>query len=126
MDKKRILLIDDEKDLSETVVFQLESKGYEVIAAYDGMEGLKKAKEGKFDLIILDVMMPKLDGYQVCRMLKFDKNYSKIPIIMLTALGGKEDREWGKKVNADAYMAKPFDIEELTVKIQSFLGRSIE
>ena len=104
-----ILVVDDEIQMVEMIKMRLEAYGYEIITAYDGIEGLNKAKKEKPDLILLDLMLPKLDGYQVCRMLKFDKTLNKIPIIMLTALGGKEDREWGKKVNADGYITKPFD-----------------
>jgi len=114
---KRILIVDDEPQLVEMVKMRLEANNYEVIVAHDGMEALEKARKGEPDLIILDLMLPKLDGYQVCRMLKFDRALSKIPIIMLTALGKKEDREWGKKVKADAYIIKPFNAEELLERV---------
>ena len=118
---KKILLIDDEPELVEMVKMRLETNGYEVIIAYDGQEALEKARKEKPDLIILDLILPKLDGYQVCRMLKFDRTTSKIPIIMLTALSQKEDREWGKRVNADAYITKPFESEELMEKIKELI-----
>ncbi len=123
-EKKRILIVDDETDLLETLSMRLQANNYDVITAVDGMEGLNKAKKEKPDLIVLDILMPKLDGYQVCRMLKFDKNLNKIPIIMLTALDKQEDKEWGKKVNADAYMTKHFEAQELLDKIKFLLGKA--
>ena len=120
---KKILVVDDETQMVEMLKMRLEASNYTVTTASDGMEGLSKAKSDNPDLIILDLMLPKLDGYQVCRMLKFDKTLAKIPIIMLTALGEREDREWGKKVKADSYLTKPFDTEELLEKIKSLIGK---
>jgi len=117
----KILVVEDESHMLQRIKIRLEANSYEVITASDGQEGLNKAREERPDLIILDIMLPKLDGYQVCRMLKFHKKYSKIPIIMLTALGQKDDREWGGKVNADMYMTKPFQAEELLEKIKSLI-----
>lgn len=122
MAKKRILVVDDEKQLVDMLKMRLEANNYEVIAAYDGMEALECSRKQKPDLIVLDLMLPKLDGYQVCRMLKFDKATHKIPIVMLTALSQKEDREWGKKVNADVYITKPFNAEELLEKIKVLIS----
>lgn len=116
--KKRILLIEDEKDLLEMVRFRLEVSGYEVLAAYDGQEGLDKARKEKPDLIILDVMLPKMDGYKVCRMLKFDEKYKNIPIIMFTARAQDSDRKLGEEVGADGYVTKPFEPEVLLAKIK--------
>ncbi|MFH1791222.1 MAG: response regulator [Candidatus Omnitrophota bacterium] len=121
---KKILVVEDEEALAELVKARLEAKGYAVSNAFDGMEALDKARKEKPDLIILDLMIPKLDGYQVCRMLKFDKVLNRVPVIMLTALDKREDKEWGKKVKADAYMTKPFDGEELTDKVHSFIGKA--
>lgn len=91
--KKRILLIEDEKDMAYAVTLQLEAKGYEVIAAFDGRDGLDKARTKKPDLIILDLMLPKIDGYKVCRMLKFDNKYKNIPIILFTARAQDSDKK---------------------------------
>lgn len=121
-DKKRIMIVDDEKDLVETLTFRLEAAGYEVLAAFDGQEGLEKVRREKPDLILLDVMMPKLDGYQVCRMLKFDEKFKKTPVIMLTARGQEQDKNTGKTVGADAYMTKPFDSKALLDKIKELIG----
>lgn len=121
MSKKRILVIDDEVEIVSALQIILEHAGYEVLTASEGMEGLIKAKEQKPDLVVLDLLMPKLNGYQVCRMLKFDKAYSHIPIIMLTALSSKDDQEWGRKTNADDYIIKPFESKDLINKIKALL-----
>ena len=92
-----------------------------MITAKGGMEGLEKAREERPDLIVLDIMMPKLDGYQICRMLKFDKTTKNMPIIMLTALSQEDDKYWGKEVRADAYITKPFDPADLLEKIKSII-----
>ncbi len=121
MDKKRILLVDDEKDLVENVILRLEASGYEVIAAYDGQEGFDKARKDKPDLIILDLMLPKLDGYKVCRMLKFDEKYKNIPVILFTARGQESDQKMGRDVGANAYITKPFEGKALLNKIKELL-----
>lgn len=121
--KKRILLVDDEPDLLSMVKLRLEANGYEVITASDGNTAYEKAKSETPDLIILDLMLPGIDGYQVCRLLKFDERYRSIPIIMLTALSQKEDKEWGQKVGADYYLTKPFEPNELLDKIKELLNR---
>ena len=118
MDKKRILLVEDEKDLVDIVKFRLEANNYEVVVAYDGQEALDRAKKEKPDLIILDLMLPKIDGFKVCRMLKFDEKYKKIPIIMFTARAQESDKKLGEEVGADAYITKPFDLEEVLVLVQ--------
>ncbi len=122
MDKKRILLVDDEKDLVETVTFRLEANNYEVIPAYDGQEALEKAKKEKPDLIILDLMLPKMDGYKVCRMLKFDEKYKKIPIILFSARAQETDKKMGEEVGAEAYITKPFEPQALLAKIRELIG----
>lgn len=119
--KKKILIIDDEAPFVETINVRLEFEGYEVLSAGDGQEGLEKAREIKPDLILLDVMMPKMDGYQVCRMLKFDDNFKDIPIIMLTARAQDTDRKTGKEVGANDYISKPFEMDELLEKIKELL-----
>ena len=121
-EKKKILVVDDERDLVETLVFRLEALGYAVLTAYNGQEGLDKARTEKPDLILLDVMMPVMDGYQVCRMLKFDEEFKSIPIIMLTARGQDKDKKTGSDVGADDYVTKPFDSADLTARIKKFLG----
>ncbi len=118
---KKILVIDDEVDLVDTITFRLEAAGYSVISANNGQEGLKKARDEKPDLILLDVMMPNLDGYQVCRMLKFDARFEDIPIIMLTARGQDKDKAIGEDVGADVYLTKPFNGKDLLAKIDKML-----
>lgn len=121
---KRILLVDDEKDLVATVTFRLEAAGYVVIPAYDGQEGLNKARKEKPDLIILDLMLPKMDGYRVCGLLKADARYSKIPIIMFTARAQQTDIDMGKEAGAEAYITKPFDSQQLLAKIKELTADS--
>jgi DNA-binding response OmpR family regulator len=99
----------------------LESNGYLVVTASDGQEALEKCKKEKPDLIILDLMLPKIDGYKVCAMLKFDKNYISIPIIILTARAGESDKELGAEVHADAYVIKPFEPDTLLIKVKEFI-----
>ncbi len=122
MDKKRILLVDDEEDLRKMLRFRLEATNYDVIEAADGQEGLNKARSERPDLIILDLMLPKIDGFKVCRMLKFDEKYKAIPIVMFTARAQKQDQELGKEMGADAYVTKPFDPEILLGKIKELIG----
>ena len=122
MAKKKVLIVDDEKDIVDTLTFRLNAAGYEVISAFDGQEALDKTRAENPDLIILDLMLPKIDGYKVCRMLKFDKNYKGIPIIMFTARAQEEDKKLGEQMGADSYITKPFDPELLLNKIREFLG----
>ena len=122
MDKKRILLVEDEEDMVYAVTIQLEAAGFEVLAADNGQDGLKKAKKEKPDLIILDLMLPKMDGYKVCGLLKADTRYNKIPIILFTARAQESDKKLGEEVGADAYITKPFDHRVLLGKIKELLG----
>ena len=121
MAKNKILIVDDEADLVETLKFRLETAGYEVVTAFDGQEGLKKARNENPDLIILDLMLPKLDGYRVCRMLKFDEKYKGIPIILFSARVQESDIKMGEEQGADAYVTKPFDPKTLLAKIDELL-----
>lgn len=123
MDKKRILIVDDEGDLRNMLKFRLEAMNYDVSEAADGQEGLDKSRSEKPDLIILDLMLPRIDGFKVCRMLKFDERHKHIPIIMFTARAQEKDREIGKEMGADAYIAKPFEPEALMRKIKELLGQ---
>lgn len=121
MPKKRILVVDDEFELVKAIQIRLEQADYDVIVAYDGQEALEKARKEKPDLIVLDLMLPKIDGYKVCRMLKFDDKYKQIPIIMLTARGQESDQKTGYETGADAYMTKPFQHEVVLAKIKELL-----
>lgn len=121
MAKHKILLVDDEKDLVETLTFRLVSNNFDVISAYDGEKALGKIKEHRPDLIILDLMLPKLDGYKVCRICKFDEDLKKIPIILFTARAQESDNKQGEEVGADAYITKPFEPQILLGKIKELL-----
>lgn len=121
--KKKILIVEDEPHALETLQDRLEFEGYEIITAGDGATALIKAKAEKPDLIILDIMLPRMDGYKVCGFLKADTRYNKIPIIMLTAKAQEADRKIGHEMGAEAYIAKPFEPDELLGKIKELLGR---
>lgn len=118
---KKILIVDDEKDIVETLAFMLKTKGFECICAYDGEEGLNLAKNSNPNLIILDVMMPKINGYKICRLLKFDNKYKDIPIIMVTARSQDEDKIIGEETGANEYITKPFEFSEVLEKINKYL-----
>ena len=118
---KRILLVDDEPNILLLLGTRLRSEGFEVITAKDGQTGFEAAKKEKPDLIILDLMLPKMDGYKVCGLLKKDSRYAKIPILMFTARGQEEDQKMGMEVGADAYITKPFVPQTLLSKIQELL-----
>lgn len=118
---KKILIVDDETDLVELVKMRLEASGYDVITAYDGVAGLKKAREGKPDLIVLDILLPEMNGYRVCLDLKTDKMYKDIPIIMFTAKFQPADIRFGKELGADAYITKPFEPQLLIDEIRRLL-----
>lgn len=121
--KPRILVVEDEVAVSKMICKRLELTGYEVLAAYDGWDGLTKAREQQPDLIVLDLMMPKLNGYEVCTLLKRDRLYESIPIIILTAKSKDSDKDEGMACGADAYMTKPFKSEVLLDLIQTFLTK---
>lgn len=120
----RILIVDDERQSIRTTQALLEKNMHEVIVARDGREGLEKAKTEILDLIILDVMMPEIDGIKVCRTLKFDFRYSKIPIIILSIKGQEDDLKAGKEAGADAYIVKPYNAANLLAKIEELLKKS--
>ncbi|MFA5090854.1 MAG: response regulator [Candidatus Omnitrophota bacterium] len=122
MKNKKILLVEDESDLAYTIKIRLENSSYDVVTCGDGYDALKKAKEEKPDLIILDVMLPKIDGYKVCRMLKFDDKYKHIPIIIFTSRADDASRKIADEVKADSYITKPFEPETLLSAIKGFIG----
>ena len=126
MSKKYILVVDDDPDLVETVAMMLESKGCEVGRAYDGVEGEEAVKERRPDLIILDVMMPRKDGYELCAELKSNEETKDIPIVLLTAVGEavpstKYSHADGMTTEADDYIAKPIDTEGLWEIVSNLL-----
>lgn len=117
----KILVVDDEKLLVKGIKFNLESEGYQVETGYDGQEALEMAKNGNFDLIILDIMMPKLDGMEACMRIR---EFSTVPIIMLTARSEDADKIIGFECGADDYITKPFNILELKARMRALLRRS--
>jgi len=119
----RILIVDDEKDIRELLTFQLQQHGFTTEAAGNGEEALDKVEEKPPDLIILDLMMPKMDGAEVCRALKREERTRRIPIIMLTAKGEEIDRVVGFELGADDYVAKPFSPRELVLRVKAVLKR---
>lgn len=123
MEKKaRILVVDDEPDLVQMVSVRLNASGYEVTTAYDGQQALDQVKQVRPELIILDLMLPKLDGYKVCRLLKFDERTKSIPVLIFTARAQVEDVTLATECGADAYLTKPFEAKALLDKIQELLG----
>jgi DNA-binding response OmpR family regulator len=120
---KKILVTEDSPTILAIMTQVLEEEGFLVISALDGLEALQKARAELPDLIILDLMLPKMDGYKVCRMLKFDDKYKNIPIIMLTARDKESDLKLGTEVGADAYLTKPFDNQVLINKIKELINK---
>ena len=120
--KQRILLVDDEPDLVQMISLRLKSVGYEVVTACDGQEALEQVKQTKPDLLILDLMLPKLDGYKVCRLLKFDERTKGLPILIFTARAQEQDIKLASECGADAYLTKPFEAKVLLGKLQELLA----
>jgi two-component system alkaline phosphatase synthesis response regulator PhoP len=119
--KKHILIVDDEEHLADALAHNLQFEGFSTTVVYDGEEGLRLARTIQFDLVILDIMMPKLDGLEVCRRLR--ATGSRVPILFLTAKAADADRLLGLKVGADDYVAKPFLLEELILRIHGVFRR---
>ena len=119
---KKILVVDDEVDIVEQLRLRLEYSGYQVFEANNGEQALEKVRLEGPDLVILDVMMPPPNGFQVCRMLKDDPEFKHIPIIMLTAKSTDSDQFWGMESGADDYITKPYNAEELMKKISGLIG----
>ena len=119
--KPRILVVDDEPDAVEMIEFNLKSNGYDVVTAADGEEALTKARAVLPNLIILDLMLPEVDGMEVCKILRRDPRTSGIPIIMLTAKAAEIDRVLGLELGADDYVTKPFSLRELVLRVKRLL-----
>jgi DNA-binding response OmpR family regulator len=124
MDKKRILIVDDEEDIVESIRFRLEFEGFECMVAFEGETALMKARGENPDLVLLDIMLPNINGYKIARLLKFDEAYKNIPIIMLTARAQKADITLGEETGADEYVTKPFVMDELVNMIRKYLKDS--
>lgn len=121
---KKIIIVDDEQDIVESLKFVLEGNDYTCYCAYNGEDGLKLAKELMPDLIILDVMMPRINGYKISRLLKFDSKYKDIPILMVTARSQEEDKLIGEETGADEYITKPFDLDEVLQTVNKYLDKA--
>ena len=125
MSKGRILVVDDEIYIVHILDFSLGMEGYEVLTALDGEQALERLKSDRPDLIVLDIMMPKLDGYEVCRTIKTNPETQHIPVILLSAKGRNVDQKMGFDVGADDYITKPFSPRKLVERINALLGQSV-
>src|SRR2546423_9847655 len=124
MSKGTVLVIDDERDLIELVRYNLDKEGFDVVAASDGTSGLDIATRHKPNLVVLDLMMPGMDGLEVCRRMRADERTRRIPVIMLTAKAAEADRVVGLEMGADDYVTKPFSPRELIARVKAVLRRS--
>jgi len=123
MDAKRILVVDDEPDIVELVSYNLKKEGFDVLSASDGEEALSRIKTDNYDLVILDLMLPGIQGTEICRILRNDPRTQRLPVIMLTAKGDEIDRILGLEIGADDYLTKPFSPRELAARIRAVLRR---
>lgn len=123
VDRKRILVVDDEIYIVHILEFSLTMEGYQVLTAADGEEAMRLIEQERPDLVVLDIMMPKMDGYEVCRRLRQDEQLKGIPVILLSAKGRAVDREVGLQAGADDYITKPFSPRKLLEKIRDLLDR---
>jgi len=121
MEKKKILIADDNENIRDALTYLLEDEGYALSMAKDGSDALKKVREFHPDILFLDIMMPEMNGYEVCRVIKSDPKLKNIYVIMLTAKGQVAEQERGKEVGADEYIVKPFSPMEILSKIKNIL-----
>ncbi len=119
---KKILVVDDKREVVELVTATLEGEGYQIISAFDGREALEKIGKEKPDLVLLDIIMPKMDGFEVLAKAKKDPQTKDIPIVMLTAKGQQSDEDKGRRLGAEDYIIKPFSPSHLLHKIEEVLG----
>ena len=124
MSDEKILVVDDEENIQELLKFNLENNGYKVLCADNGIDALKIAREEIPHLILLDLMLPKMDGYDVCKEIRKDNSISNMPIIMLTAKGEELDKILGLELGADDYLTKPFSVRELIARVKAILRRT--
>ena len=122
MMQKRLLVVDDDDEIRELLEFDLAQSGYSVDTASDGLEGLNKAISSNYDLVLLDVMMPKMNGYDVCKNIR--KTKPEMPVLLLTAKGTISDKTFGFDSGADDYIVKPFDIQEVLLRVRALLRRN--
>lgn len=121
MERKKILIADDNENIREALTYLLEDEGYAISLAKDGSDTLKKVREFRPDILFLDIMMPEMNGYEVCRIIKNDPELKKTYVIMLTAKGQVVEQERGREVGADEYIVKPFSPMEILTKIKNIL-----
>jgi len=126
MSMKKMLVVDDEPDIVELVTYNLRKEGFDVSSAFDGSEALAKIRKEKFDFIILDLMLPGVQGMEICRILRSESTTRNIPIIMLTAKGEEIDKILGLEMGADDYMTKPFSPRELLARVKTVMRRTSE
>lgn len=119
---KKVLIVDDEPNIAISVDFLMRREGFEVLVAHDGEEGLARIRADRPDLVVLDVMMPKLDGFEVCKAVRADPTLAGVRILMLTAKGRAQEITKGLALGAEAYIAKPFSTRELVAKVKELLG----
>jgi len=119
---KKVLIVDDEPNISISVEFLMRREGFEVLVAHDGEEGLERIRADRPDLVVLDVMMPKLDGFEVCKAVRADPALAGVRILMLTAKGRAAEIAKGFALGADAYIPKPFSTRDLVAKVKELLG----
>ena len=124
LSKQKILVIEDDLHIQELLRYNLEKNGYEVAIVENGAEGFKEAREGNHHIIILDIMLPDMDGLEICKRLRMNKKTEKTPIIMITAKGEELDKILGLELGADDYLTKPFSVKELIARIRAVLRRT--
>ena len=123
MSRGKVLVVDDEEYIQHILNFSFGAEGFDVLTASDGEEAIKKAKSVKPDVIVLDIMMPKMDGYEACKKLKSDPQTKNIPVILLTAKGRDVDRKLGTEAGADDYVVKPFSPGRLIERVEGIIKR---
>ena len=123
MDKNKVYVVEDDKHISELMVYKLESAGFETAPFYDGESALKAIKQSPPDVLLLDLMLPGIDGYEICRQVRADRETEDIIIIMLTARGEEGDKVLGLEIGADDYIVKPFSVREVVARVRAVLRR---
>jgi two-component system, OmpR family, alkaline phosphatase synthesis response regulator PhoP len=123
MTKGKVLVVDDEEYIQHILNFSFGAEGYDVVTASDGAEGLSKAKDEKPDVIVMDIMMPRMDGYEACKKIKADPATRNIPVILLTAKGRDADRKLGSDAGADDYVVKPFSPGRLVERVEGIIKK---
>ena len=120
----RVLIVEDERDLSRVVAYNFQKEGFDVVVAFTGEQALRAVKEERFDLVLLDLMLPDISGTEVCKKLKSSPQTASIPVVMVTAKGEEIDRIVGFELGADDYVVKPFSVRELVLRVRSILRRA--